>query len=141
MVKRAAVRRVELRRIGEGVVAQPVDVLIAAGRAVIKMGFVNRIAFGPQLLYHLLYIDRVPQPHPGREHQAPGCFALRFLLLAADTTTKRGRGDFEARFAQVAEAAASEQLGFELILKRPCVSIILAVAAAAPALVDLILHA
>lgn len=46
MAEWAAVQRVELRRVGEGVFAQPIDVLVAAGREVFEVGFVNGVALG-----------------------------------------------------------------------------------------------
>ena len=49
------------------------------------MRFLDRIAFGPQLLHDLLHVHGVPQQHAvGEQRQAPGRFGLGCLLLAAD---------------------------------------------------------
>jgi hypothetical protein len=70
-------------RVGEGILAESVDVLVAAGREILDMDFLDRIAFGPQLLEDLLHMYGVPQQHAvGEQCQAPGCFGLGFLLLA-----------------------------------------------------------
>ena len=74
-----------MSRIGKGVFTESVDVLVAAGREVLEVGLVDRIAFGPQLLEDFLHVDGVPEQHAvGEQRQAPGRLGLRLLLLAAD---------------------------------------------------------
>jgi len=46
MEKQAAARRVKVRRADARVFAEPINVLVAAGREVFEVGFLDRVAFG-----------------------------------------------------------------------------------------------